>query len=176
MIIPAAFALRRQRFDRRPRAAVYGLLIGLTGAGGQLLLFRPSRWGRRISSFRSCRSHRITVLMAIALLRERINPLHGRRTRRRARRSRAVQHTGGDSDGSSTVVAATGGADLRMWRGVCKPTSCARRRPSASTKPPPSAGCSDQRGHPDPGRSALDGRHTDRISLASTSSHRGDAV
>ena len=32
MIIPAVFALRGERFDRRPKAAVYGLLIGLTGA------------------------------------------------------------------------------------------------------------------------------------------------
>src|ERR1700741_1480386 len=30
MIIPAAFALRGQRWDRRPAATIYGLLIGLT--------------------------------------------------------------------------------------------------------------------------------------------------
>src|ERR1700759_4836364 len=40
MIIPAVFALRGQRVARRARAAAYGLLIGLTGAGGQLILFQ----------------------------------------------------------------------------------------------------------------------------------------
>lgn len=33
MIIPAAVALRGQKWDRRPAATIYGLLIGLTGAG-----------------------------------------------------------------------------------------------------------------------------------------------
>jgi hypothetical protein len=34
MLIPAYFILRSERtFDRRPIAAFYGLLIGLTGAG-----------------------------------------------------------------------------------------------------------------------------------------------
>src|SRR5215212_10222597 len=41
MLIPAYFILRSERtFDRRPIAAFYGLLIGLTGAGGQLVLFK----------------------------------------------------------------------------------------------------------------------------------------
>ena len=45
MIIPAVVILRGQQFDRRPAAAVYGLLIGLTGAGGQLLLFQALTMG-----------------------------------------------------------------------------------------------------------------------------------
>src|SRR3712207_9071861 len=41
MLIPAYFILRSERtFDRRPVAAFYGLLVGLTGAGGQLVLFK----------------------------------------------------------------------------------------------------------------------------------------
>src|ERR1700754_2065757 len=40
MLIPAFAAMRGKRFDRRPIAAVYGLIVGLTGAGGQLLLFK----------------------------------------------------------------------------------------------------------------------------------------
>jgi len=40
MLVPAAVALRREKFDRRTIAALYGLVAGLTGAGGQLLLFQ----------------------------------------------------------------------------------------------------------------------------------------
>ena len=40
MLIPAYVAMRGERFDRRTVATVYGLVIGLTGAGGQLLLFK----------------------------------------------------------------------------------------------------------------------------------------
>lgn len=40
MLIPAYFAMRGNTFDRRPVAAMYGLIAGLTGAGGQLLLFQ----------------------------------------------------------------------------------------------------------------------------------------
>lgn len=76
MIIPAAFALRRQRFDRRPRAAVYGLLIGLTGAGGQLLLFQALTMGPAYLIFPIVSiSPAITVVMAMVLLRERIRAL-----------------------------------------------------------------------------------------------------
>ncbi|ULN48302.1 DMT family transporter [Mycolicibacterium goodii] len=76
MIIPAAFALRRQRFDRRPKAAFYGLLIGLTGAGGQLLLFQALTMGPAYLIFPIVSiSPAITVLMAMVLLRERISGL-----------------------------------------------------------------------------------------------------
>lgn len=76
MIIPAVFALRGQTFDRRPRAAVYGLLIGLTGAGGQLLLFNALSTGPAYLIFPIISiSPAITVIMAVILLRERLNPI-----------------------------------------------------------------------------------------------------
>jgi drug/metabolite transporter (DMT)-like permease len=76
MIIPAAIVLRGQRFDRRPKAAIYGLLIGLTGAGGQLLLFQALTMGPAYLIFPIVSiSPAITVLMAMVLLRERISPL-----------------------------------------------------------------------------------------------------
>jgi drug/metabolite transporter (DMT)-like permease len=76
MIIPAAVILRGQRFDRRPMATVYGLLIGLTGAGGQLLLFQALTMGPAYLIFPIVSiSPAITVLMAMVLLRERIRPL-----------------------------------------------------------------------------------------------------
>ncbi|MFD4374357.1 EamA family transporter [Streptomyces sp. NPDC058486] len=73
MIVPAAVMLRRQRFDRRPVAALYGLLCGLTGAGGQLLLFQALSDGPAYLIFPVVSlSPVITVLMAVVLLRERI--------------------------------------------------------------------------------------------------------
>ena len=76
MIIPAAFALRGKRFDRRPQAAIYGLLIGLTGAGGQLLLFQALTMGPAYLIFPIVSiSPAITVIMAMVLLRERISKL-----------------------------------------------------------------------------------------------------
>ncbi|MBW8088321.1 DMT family transporter [Streptomyces hygroscopicus subsp. hygroscopicus] len=73
MLIPAYFALRGNRFDRRPVAAVYGLIAGLTGAGGQLLLFRALADGPAYLIFPVVSlSPVITVLMAMVLLRERI--------------------------------------------------------------------------------------------------------
>jgi hypothetical protein len=35
MIIPCYFILRKNKFDYTPITAMYGMLIGLTGAGGQ---------------------------------------------------------------------------------------------------------------------------------------------
>lgn len=76
MIIPAAFAMRGQRFDRRPQAAIYGLLIGFTGAGGQLVLFQALTMGPAYLIFPIVSiSPAITVLMAMLLLRERISAL-----------------------------------------------------------------------------------------------------
>ncbi|MEV0718887.1 DMT family transporter [Asanoa sp. NPDC050611] len=73
MLIPAVAALRGATFDRRPVAAVYGLLIGLTGAGGQLLLFKALTIGPAYLIFPLIAlSPAITVLMAMILLRERI--------------------------------------------------------------------------------------------------------
>ncbi len=73
MLVPAFFILRSERsFDRRPVAALYGLLIGLTGAGGQLVLFQALTIGPAYLIFPVVAlSPAITVLMAMALLRER---------------------------------------------------------------------------------------------------------
>jgi drug/metabolite transporter (DMT)-like permease len=76
MIIPAVFAMRGQRFDRRPQATFYGLLIGLTGAGGQLVLFQALTMGPAYLIFPIVAvSPAITVLMAMVLLRERVTKL-----------------------------------------------------------------------------------------------------
>src|SRR6478672_2791692 len=73
MLIPAYFSLRGQKIDRRPIAAVYGLLIGLTGAGGQLVLFKALTIGPAYIIFPIVAlSPANTVLMAFAVLRERL--------------------------------------------------------------------------------------------------------
>jgi len=73
MLIPCWFALRRERFDRSATGALYGLAIGLTGAGGQLLLFKALTIGPAYLIFPVISvSPAITVLMAFLLLRERI--------------------------------------------------------------------------------------------------------
>ncbi|RDH76864.1 DMT family transporter [Mycolicibacterium moriokaense] len=76
MIIPAAFILRGERWDRRPQATIYGLLIGFTGAGGQLVLFAALTMGPAYLIFPIISiSPAITVLMAMLLLRERLKAL-----------------------------------------------------------------------------------------------------
>ncbi|MDV3123779.1 DMT family transporter [Mycobacterium sp. 21AC1] len=102
MIIPAVFALRGQRFDRRPRAAVYGLLIGLTGAGGQLLLFQALTIGPAYLIFPIVSiSPAITVVMAMVLLRERISGLAIVGLLAALAAIVLFSITGSDSDGSS---------------------------------------------------------------------------
>jgi drug/metabolite transporter (DMT)-like permease len=76
MIIPAYFAMRGRTFDRRPVAAGYGLIVGLTGAGGQLVLFKALTIGPAYLIFPLISiSPAITVLMAVVILRERIRGL-----------------------------------------------------------------------------------------------------
>jgi len=76
MIIPAWFSLRGKKFDHSRTAAGYGLLIGLTGAGGQLLLFKALTIGPAYVIFPIVAlSPAITVLMAFGLLRERLGAL-----------------------------------------------------------------------------------------------------
>ncbi|WIE75831.1 DMT family transporter [Curtobacterium sp. MCSS17_007] len=76
MVVPTVFVLRGQRFDRRGVAARYGLLVGLTGAGGQLLLFQALTLGPAYLVFPIVSvSPAVTVLMAVGLLRERISRL-----------------------------------------------------------------------------------------------------
>jgi drug/metabolite transporter (DMT)-like permease len=76
MLIPAAFILRGKRWDRRRAATIYGLLIGFTGAGGQLILFQALTMGPAYLIFPIISiSPAITVLMAMVLLRERLSAL-----------------------------------------------------------------------------------------------------
>ena len=76
MLVPCYFALRGVPLDRRPTAAVYGLLIGLTGAGGQLLLFQALTIGPAYLIFPVISiSPAVTVLLALVLLRERTSRL-----------------------------------------------------------------------------------------------------
>jgi drug/metabolite transporter (DMT)-like permease len=76
MLIPAFFAMRGRKLDRRPVATVYGLLVGLTGAGGQLILFKALAIGPAYLIFPLISiSPAITVLMAIVILRERVRGL-----------------------------------------------------------------------------------------------------
>lgn len=76
MLVPAVVALSRERFDRRPVAALWGLLAGLTGAGGQLALFQALAIGPAYLIFPIVSlSPAVTVLMALALLRERLGRL-----------------------------------------------------------------------------------------------------
>ena len=77
MIIPAVVILAKERhWDRRPRAALYGLIVGLSGAGGQLVLFKALTLGPAYLIFPIVSiSPAITVLMALVFLRERLSRL-----------------------------------------------------------------------------------------------------
>ncbi|PRY08300.1 DMT family transporter [Kineococcus rhizosphaerae] len=76
MIIPAVVSLRGRRFDRRGIAAFYGLVIGLSGAGGQLLLFKALAIGPAYVIFPVIAlSPAVTVVMAVVALRERVTRL-----------------------------------------------------------------------------------------------------
>jgi len=102
MIIPAVFALRGQHFDRRPQATIYGLLIGLTGAGGQLLLFQALTMGPAYLIFPIVSiSPAITVIMAMVLLRERLSPLAAVGLVMALAAIVLFTITGGESEGSS---------------------------------------------------------------------------
>jgi uncharacterized membrane protein len=78
MIPPALFALRRVgwRLQHDPRSLVYGALIGLLGAGGQMLLFHAVRTGPAYLIFPVISlSPVVTVALSLALLRERTGKL-----------------------------------------------------------------------------------------------------
>lgn len=76
MLIPAAVALRGATVDRRRVAAFYGLIIGLTGAGGQLILFKALTIGPAYIIFPIIAlSPAITVIMALVALKERLTRL-----------------------------------------------------------------------------------------------------
>jgi uncharacterized membrane protein len=78
MIPPALFALRRVgwRLQHDARSVCYGALIGLLGAGGQMLLFHAVRTGPAYLIFPVISlSPVITVVLSLALLRERTSKL-----------------------------------------------------------------------------------------------------
>jgi drug/metabolite transporter (DMT)-like permease len=78
MIAPAVWALRRAGggLQRNPRAIALGLIIGLTGAGGQLLLFHAVTLGPVYLIFPIVSlSPVITILLSLLLLRERTGKL-----------------------------------------------------------------------------------------------------
>jgi drug/metabolite transporter (DMT)-like permease len=73
MLIPCYFILRKNKFEYKPITALYGMLIGLTGAGGQLVLFKALTIGPAYLIFPVVSiSPAITVFLALLLLRERI--------------------------------------------------------------------------------------------------------
>jgi len=74
MIPPAVFILWRGgwKLDRSPRAIAYGLLIGLLGAGGQMLLFHTLTIGPAYFVFPIISlSPVVTIALSFALLHER---------------------------------------------------------------------------------------------------------
>ncbi len=74
MVPPALFILWRAgwKLDRRPRAIVYGMLVGLLGAGGQMLLFHALTVGPAYFIFPIISlSPVVTIALSFALLRER---------------------------------------------------------------------------------------------------------
>lgn len=74
MVPPALFILWRNgwKLDRSPRAIAYGMLIGLLGAGGQMVLFHALTVGPAYFIFPIISlSPVITIALSFALLRER---------------------------------------------------------------------------------------------------------
>jgi len=78
MIPPAIVVLAKDgwKLDRSPRAVLYGMTIGLLGAGGQMLLFKALTIGPAYFIFPIISlSPAITIVMSFALLRERTGKL-----------------------------------------------------------------------------------------------------
>ncbi|MDR7191664.1 DMT family transporter [Luteimonas terrae] len=78
MVPPALFILWRNGWtiDRSPRAVLYGLLIGMLGAGGQMLLFKALAIGPAYFIFPIISlSPVITIALSFSLLRERTTRL-----------------------------------------------------------------------------------------------------
>ena len=78
MIVPAVIVMQREKWklDRDPRSIFYGLLIGLTGAGGQMILFYAVSRGPAYLIFPIISlSPLVTILMSFALLKERTTRL-----------------------------------------------------------------------------------------------------
>jgi uncharacterized membrane protein len=78
MILPAAVVMQRAkwRLDLAPRSILYGLLIGLTGAGGQMILFYAVTTGPAYLIFPIISlSPLVTILFSLLLLKERTSRL-----------------------------------------------------------------------------------------------------
>jgi len=78
MIVPALIVMQREKWklDRDPRSILYGLLIGLTGAGGQMVLFYAVTRGPAYLIFPIISlSPLVTILMSFVLLKERTTRL-----------------------------------------------------------------------------------------------------
>lgn len=78
MVLPAVVVMQRAgwRLDRDPRSILYGLLIGLTGAGGQMILFYAVTTGPAYLIFPIISlSPLITILLSLLLLKERTSRL-----------------------------------------------------------------------------------------------------
>lgn len=77
MLIPCYFSLRGKKFELSGKAVFYGCLVGFTGAGGQLLLFKVLAMGAPaylVFPIISV-SPAITVLMSLLILKERVNKI-----------------------------------------------------------------------------------------------------
>jgi uncharacterized membrane protein len=78
MIPPALFVLARNewKIDRSPKAVFYGMVIGLLGAGGQMILFYVLTIGPSYLVFPVISlSPAVTIVLSIALLGERTSRL-----------------------------------------------------------------------------------------------------
>lgn len=76
MVVPAVVVMHREKWklDRDRLSVLYGLLIGLTGAGGQMILFYAVTRGPPYLIFPIISlSPLVTILMSLVLLRERTN-------------------------------------------------------------------------------------------------------
>ena len=74
MIAPAVIVMHRQKWalDRSPAAILYGLAIGVLGAGGQLVLFHAVTTGPTYLIFPVISlSPLVTIVLSVAILRER---------------------------------------------------------------------------------------------------------
>nr|WP_314435236.1 EamA family transporter [uncultured Brevundimonas sp.] len=78
MVVPAVVVMQREkwRLDRDPASILFGLMIGLTGAGGQMLLFYAVTTGPAYLIFPIISlSPLVTILMSLFLLKERTSRL-----------------------------------------------------------------------------------------------------
>ena len=78
MILPALVVMQREKWklDRDPKSILFGLLIGLTGAGGQMILFYAVTTGPAYLIFPIISlSPLITILLSLLLLKERTSRL-----------------------------------------------------------------------------------------------------